>query len=73
MFFHVKHMEAIFNFLEVEHTEDSWLNHFCPMEYPHCERPNFQLTLFMADFCDFPNDTIMEGIEAESQVKGSQM
>lgn len=43
------------------------------MEYPYFERPNFQLTLFMADFCDFPNDTIMEEIAAESHVKGSQM
>lgn len=46
----------------LQYTENSfWLNHSCLIEYLHCEWPNFQVTLFMASFYDFPGDTSWEG------------
>lgn len=59
--FPYKSHESHFNALEVHYTEGIfWLNHSCP---------TYQVTIFMADFYDFPNDTVMRGIETKSKVK----
>lgn len=52
-------MKVIFNALEVHYTEGVFcLNH---------SLPTFQVTVFMADFYDFPNDTYDRD---RSKVKG---
>lgn len=54
-------MKVIFNALEVQYTEGVfWLNH---------SRPTFQVTVFMADFYDFPNDSYERD---RSKVKGKK-
>ena len=65
VFFHIKHMEVMFKFLELQYTEGFFL-----LNHSH---PSFQVTLIVADFYDFPNATFMGRIEAESQGKESQM